>query len=184
MLSRKFGAVVRIAFPIVILALSAGNAVHAQDAPIASPHSLEQLARMSWPELECVYRQSPPGTIPQGYLRGRAIYRPGAPLTGTRSKLTHLLWHGKDFCSADGTLINQWCGVRAIRARVELGPSWLDGEPSIIMDYHGMSRVWADVRDEIRQVAPGLYLGAMYRRGSPCPRFKMFFVLEAQTCAD
>jgi hypothetical protein len=47
------------------------------------------------------------------------------------------------------------------------------------MDYHETSRVWVDVRDEVREVAPGLYLGRMYRR-KPCgPEFQFFFALEA-----
>ena len=78
------------------------------------------------------------------------------------------------------TLVNQWCGFRAIKARVYYGPSWLDGQTSIIMDYQETSKVWADVRDEVREVAPGLYLGLMYHR-KPCePQFKLYFALE--TC--
>ena len=60
-----------------------------------------------------------------------------------------------------------------------LGPSCLDGKPSIVMDYGETSLVWADVRDEVREVAPGLYLGRMYRL-KPCgPEFQMFFALQA-----
>jgi hypothetical protein len=133
---------------------------------------------MSWEELERLYRQSEPGTLPVGYARGRAIYCPEASLSATRSTLTRLLWHGKHFCAADGTLVNQWCGFKAIRAAVSYGPSWLDGGPSIIMDYGGMSRVWADVRDEVREVAPGLYLGVMFLRREPQAKLKMFFALD------
>lgn len=149
-------------------------------APIAPPVlSLEQLACMNWCDLEQLYRRAGPGTIPAGYARGRAIYCPGALLSPARSKMTQALWHGKLFCPDDGTLINQWClGLHAIRARVCYGPSWLDGKPSIVMDYRGMSHVWGDVRDEIREVAPGLYLGIMYRCKTGQPRRKMFFALE------
>lgn len=143
---------------------------------------LEQLACMSWCDLEQLYRQSPPGTIPAGYTRGRAIYCPGATLTPARSKMSQAMWHGKHFCPADCTLINQWCFGRAVRARVGYGDSWLDGKPSIVMDYRGMSHVWSDVRDEIREVAPGLYLGQMYRCKSGQPRMKIFFALEVAPC--
>jgi hypothetical protein len=145
--------------------------------------SLERLAHMSWPELEQLYRGAEPGAVPQGYLRGRAIYCPDKALSGARARVTHLLWHGKHF-EGGCTLVNQWCGVKAIRGRVYHGPSWLDGKPSLILDYAGTSHVWADVRDEIREVAPGLYLGAMYRRRAPCPQFKMFFALQADCCGD
>jgi hypothetical protein len=144
--------------------------------------SAEQLERMNWCELEQIYHQAEPGAVPDGYAPGRAIYCPDSLLTPARSRVTRTLWHGKLFCSADGTLINQWClGVHAIRARVYYGTSWLDGKPSIIMDYCGMSHVWANVRDELREVAPGLYLGIMYNRKTPC-QIKTFFVLDA-TCA-
>jgi hypothetical protein len=151
-----------------------------QTAPAANPTlSLEQLTCMSWEDLEQIYRQAVAGTIPAGYARGRAIYCPGAFLSPARSKITKTIWHGKLFCPADSTLVNQWClGIRAIRARVASGPSWLDGEPAIIMDYCGMSHVWNEVRDEIREVAPGLYLGVMYRRKAAQPQRKMFFALE------
>jgi hypothetical protein len=138
---------------------------------------------MSWCDLEQLYRQAAPGAIPAGYLRGRAIYCPCAPLTPMRSKMTQAMWQGKHFCPADGTLINQWClNTKAVRARVCPGESWLDGGPSIIMDYRGMSHVWKDVRDEIREVAPGVYLGLMYRCKAGHPRMKMFFALELTTC--
>jgi len=165
---------------LLTVRLATGQAPAAAPAPLC----LEQLACLSWCDLEQLYRQATPGMIPAGYLRGRAIYCPGAPLSPTRSKISQSLWHGKHFCPADGTLINQWClGTQAVRARVCYGESWLDGQPSIVMDYRGMSHVWSDVRDEIREVAPGLYLGLMYRCKAGQPRMKLFFALEACPCS-
>lgn len=46
---------------------------------------LEQLARMSWPELEAVYRQAEPGALREGCARGRAIYRPDARFSRARA---------------------------------------------------------------------------------------------------
>jgi hypothetical protein len=156
--------------------------VRAED-PSCAPCSLEQLARLSYCELEQLYRAAEPGVMPACYARGRAIYCPDKPLAGPRSRITHLLWHGKEF-HCDGTLINQWCGIKAIRARVCYGTSWLDGGPSIIMDYRGMSHVWHDVRDELRQVGPCLYLGAMYRCQGSQPKFVMYFALETGHACD
>jgi len=166
----------------LVCGLLAGSDVQAQDHPCA-PGSLEQLACLSYCELEQLYRAAEPGPIPVCYARGRAIYCQDKPLAGPHSKLTQLLWHGKEFHD-DGTLINQWCGFKAIRARVCYGTSWLDGCPSIIMDYRGMSHVWHDVRDELREVTPGLYLGAMYRCKGSQPTFVMFFALELVPCRD
>jgi hypothetical protein len=143
----------------------------------------EQLAKMTWPDLEHLYRQGEPASVPPGYLRGKAIYCQDSRLAGPRSAITNFLWHGKHFRD-DCTLVNQWCGLKAIKAKVYPGNSWLDGQPSLIMDYSETSRVWVDVRDELREVAPGLYLGAMYQRHCPEPKFKMFFVLQAEPCRD
>ncbi len=139
---------------------------------------LDDLARMSWPELEALYRQSPAGEIPRGFARGLAIYCPDGRLARVRSATSKALWRGKVFDCAGDSLVNQWCGVRAIRAAVCYGPSWLDGGPSIVMDYSGTSHVWSDVRDEAREVAPGVYLGRMYRRTKCGPRFMLYFALE------
>jgi hypothetical protein len=152
------------------------------ETPPPPPLCMEQLAALSWCDLEQLYRHAVPGTIPSGYARGRAVYCPCAPLTPMRSKMSQALWHGKYFCPAEGMLINQWClGAQAVRARLCVGDSWLDGKPSILMDYRGMAHVWKDVRDEIREVAPGLYLGLMYRCKNGQTRMKMFFVLEMTT---
>src|SRR6516164_9871682 len=63
------------------------------------PDCLEQLACMSWEELERLYRDSGPGAIPVGYARGRAIYCPGARLSGVKSGVANALWHGKHFAA-------------------------------------------------------------------------------------
>lgn len=183
-LYRTFGqensARIALSWCLLTVALTPRMAPAAAPAPLC----LEQLTCLSWCELEQLYRQATPGAIPAGYLRGRAIYCPGAPLSSARSKVSQSLWHGKHFCPADGTLINQWClGTQAVRARVGYGESWLDGKPSIVMDYRGTSHiVWSNVRDEIREVAPGLYLGLMYQCKAGQPRQKLFFVLQACSC--
>jgi hypothetical protein len=145
----------------------------------APPLCFERLACMTWPELEAVYRRAEAGAVPRGYARGLAVYCTDDRLAAVRTRASRTVWHGKVFDPCDGTLVNQWCGFRAVRARVSYGPSCLDGRPSIVMDYRGMSRVWADVRDEVREVAPGLYVGRMYRLRRCGPEFKLYFILQA-----
>jgi hypothetical protein len=49
------------------------------------------------------------------------------------------------------------------RARqVYRGPSWLDGKDCIVLDYSETSLLAQWIRDEIRQIEPGLYLGKVY----------------------
>ena len=160
--------------------LAAAAAAAGQEPVVAAPAlSLDQLTQMSWPELEHLYQQADAGAIPKGYTPGKAIYCPCDRFSALRSRLTGALWHGKIFDCDGGSLVNQWCGFQAIRARVYYGPSLLDGKTSIVMDYSQTSRVWADVHDEVREVAPGLYLGRMYRLKACGPEFQMFFALQA-----
>ena len=54
--------------------------------------------------------------------------------------------------------------------------SRLDGRPCIVLDYSKTSRVAGWVRDEIREVAPRLYLGLVYVRSRRAPlRFSLRF---------
>jgi hypothetical protein len=170
----------RIGPALVVGWLLAALPVAAQEpAPcLPEPLSLERLACMSWPELEALYRQAPPGVLPGGYARGRAVYGGDTKFIGPRSKMTRCLWHGKHINVTDCTLINQWLGIKAVKARVSYGTSWLDGQPSIIMDYRDTSWVWRDVRDEVREVAPGLYVGLMFRCRCEEPKLSMYFVLD------
>src|SRR5262249_17525968 len=93
-------------------------------AAAPSPPCVERLGSLSWCHLDHLSGRGPPGASPVGYLRSRAIYSPGAPLSLARSKVSQSLWHGKHFCPADSTLINQWClGTQAVRARVCYGES-------------------------------------------------------------
>ena len=56
--------------------------------------------------------------------------------------------------------------------------SWRDGGPALILDYSQTSLLYAPYRDEIRQIAPGLYLGLMFDRNTCPPKLKMYFALE------
>jgi hypothetical protein len=93
---------------------------------------------------------------------------------------TRLVWKGKVFDPVGGAAVNRFFGLPMIRAQVLQGQSWLDGAPSLVLDYSRTSRIYAQNRDEIRQVAPGLFLGLMYARTSPQPTFRMYFALEVQ----
>ncbi len=151
-------------------------------APVASagepPREMRDLVRMTQSELESLYLASPAASPPIGYVPGRAIKSPGSWNTVVNSRVTRLAWQGKIFRD-DGTMINRvFVGAKAIPADVYLGESWLDGRPSLILDY-SQSKLWPDVRDEVREVSPGLYLGIMYK-GKPNAQQKMFFTLDAR----
>ena len=142
--------------------------------------TLDGLVRMEKCELERLYCQGRPCPVPQGCTRGKAISCPGTVFAVPASKVMGLAWKGKIFDPCESTMINRWCNKTSRPAKVYVAESWFDGKPSIIMDYCGMSEKWGDVRDEIREVAPGLYLGLMYKRRCEGPKFVRFFALEAE----
>ena len=118
-------------------------------------------------ELDALYRDvATPGEIPVGDTRGTALVLPGRAAGRVAQAIARLLfWQGKVFDPRSGMLRNKVTpfGIRAVRARVYVGDSWLDrGTEAIVLDYSKTSLVARWVRDEIREVAPGLWLGKVF----------------------
>jgi hypothetical protein len=125
----------------------------------------EAMARMTRGQLDQLFRDSPPGPIPAGRARGTAILLPGSALDRAISALVRaLVWKGKIFSSATGDLKNRIgpLGIPLIRALVYQDESWFAQGPAIILDYSKTSLLARMIRDEIRQVGPGIYLGQVY----------------------
>jgi hypothetical protein len=147
-------------------------------APGPQPRTMQQLVRMPEAELQALFSAAPAGPPPSGFAPGRAIKNPGSRWTGANARATRLVWQGKDFRD-DGTMVNRVFGVgRAIPADVYFGASRFDGQPALIFDY-SRSKLWPAVRDEVREVSPGLYLGIMYKNGAPANP-PMYFALDAR----
>ena len=62
-----------------------------------------------------------------------------------------------------------------MRAKVYKEASWFDGEETIVLDYSKTSFVARQVRDEIREVAPGLYLGLVFWKKDKVLHFSLDF---------
>jgi len=148
--------------------------------PCCPVYTLDQLVRMNREQLETLYRSAEMGQSPYGVTNGRAIRNPGSRLTVPTSRVVRVLWQGKVFNDEGTMMVNRVLGMRAVHARVYVGESWLDGRPSVIMDYAGTSRLFPDVRDEVREVSPGVWLGVMYTRKPGGPEQTMFFALAAR----
>lgn len=124
-----------------------------------------QLSGMSSDELDTLFRRSEAGEIPDGEAEGTVLIAPGTTLEGPAEKLIHLLiWKGKVFDRKQGELRNEILpfGVKAVRAKVYKEPSWFDQKETIVLDYSHTSLVAHWIRDEIREVGPGVYLGLVY----------------------
>lgn len=128
-------------------------------------YEVSQLLALSQAQLDELFTSSPPGDIPDGEAQGTAIIAPGTQYTGQIAELiNHFAWQGKVFDAAHGTLKNRILafGLQAIIAKVYKDASWLDGKECIVLDYSETSLVAHRIRDEIRMIGPGRYLGVVY----------------------
>jgi hypothetical protein len=126
---------------------------------------IPQLMKMTQAQLDDLFKQSPAGPIPDGDAEGTAIIAPGTQLEETASKFIHFFaWQGKVFDAKAGELRNKILpvGVKAIVAKVYKDKSWYDGNECIVLDYSHTSLLAHWIRDEIRQVGDGVYLGIVY----------------------
>lgn len=120
---------------------------------------------MSQAQLDELFTNSPAGEIPDGEAKGTAIVAPGTTYTEDIAEfVNHFAWQGKTFDAKHGVLRNRILsfGLNAIIAKVYKAPSWLDGKECIVLDYSETSLLAHWIRDEIRQIAPGFYLGKVY----------------------
>ena len=127
--------------------------------------TVPDLLKLSQSQLDDLFEKSPPGDIPDGEANGTAIIAPGTTYTTDIAELiNHFAWQGKVFDSQKGVLRNLILplGLHAIIARIYRAPSWLDGKECIVLDYSETSVIAHWIRDEIRNVAPGIYLGKVY----------------------
>ena len=119
--------------------------------------------RMSQQQLDELFLRSPAGSIPKGVTRGTAILLPGTLTSRVFQVVARsMFWKGKIFGTGELTNRLSPFGIPGIRATVSLDSSWMDGKSAILIDYSKTSFVAQKIRDEIREVAPGLYLGKVW----------------------
>ena len=120
-------------------------------------------------ELDEIYRNANPGNIPTGDTQGTAILAGSifsklvaafARLFAWQGKVFDLFWPG----GQAGVLVNKITpfGLTFIIAKVYRDKSWLDGKDTIVIDYSKTSFVAKVIRDEIREIEPGVYLGKVW----------------------
>jgi hypothetical protein len=126
---------------------------------------VQRLLKMSQEQLDELFTSSEPGDIPDGEATGTAIVAPGTAYSPDIAKFINLFaWQGKVFDAKNGVLRNKILplGLNAIIAKVYKADSWLDSKECIVLDYSDTSLVAHWIRDEIREISPGLYLGKVY----------------------
>ena len=132
-------------------------------------NTIKKWLDMSREELDQIYLNATPGTVPKGDTRGTAIVT-GSLFAKTIALFARLFaWQGKvfDLFPPDykqGILINKITAfsLTFIVAKVYLDKSWMDGKDAIVIDYSATSFFAKNIRDEIREVEPGVYLGKVW----------------------
>ena len=158
----------------VVLACAALAGAHPNDTM-----TLARLQKLCPAELEALFREAEVGTPPTGRLRGRLLYLNDRNLPRLKVGISNALWRGK-YADEDGYFANRWVGnVALIDSHYVIGPSWLDGRPAVLMEYPKGTPLFANIHDEVREVAPGVYLGPVYER-CPCRKLRGFVALEAE----
>ena len=120
-------------------------------------------------ELDVIYRGAAAGKLPSGETRGTAIVA-GSFLSRWYARFARLFaWQGKVFDlfpphRENGILINKISpfSLSFIVAKVYRDASWMDGNETIVIDYSTTSFFAKKIRDEIREVEPGVYLGKVW----------------------
>ena len=105
------------------------------------------------------------GPSPTAAAGGLCCWAPADCGPGLAAMVSYaLLWRGKVVNARQGRLKNliSAFSVQAIAAAVYQQDSWYDGKPCIVLDYSKTSFVARMIRDEIREIAPGVYLGLVF----------------------
>lgn len=157
--------------------------------------SLDRLSHMTLAELTALYEEAaPPASLAvlDGPLEGRMLRVVGGLGRGRAFDVVRRLaasrafpWLGKTFTSSSaerGEGVNRvWLGgVRELyRFDTRIEASAHDGRPAVVLDYDrpGNPLLIRAIRDELRQVRDGLFLGPAYAQLIGRPRLALFFAV-------
>jgi hypothetical protein len=166
----------------------------------AARHTLDSLAAMTFAELEALYRAAAaPASMrhADGALRGRMLAIKGVE-SGLRGRLARqfaasrsFMWEGKTFKATDdarGHGHNR-IAVKNVLGRQNLFPfetridrSEIDTKPTLVLDYElSVNPPYIrKVHDEIRELAPGLFLGPAMWKTKKGPVTVLWFALDGR----
>ncbi|MCX6128670.1 MAG: hypothetical protein NTX25_06345 [Proteobacteria bacterium] len=194
-------ALAEAVYPLRFSDYSALSQTEREAIDVASLQSKTQL------ELDLLYSQLTAGSLPDGAYEGlvkfdetkdndiERILALAIPseLEDWVKSVGVSLWKGKRFNKEKATLSNRLGLIQRFPAKVYCGQSMLDSRrESIILDYaYGetipgyiagfdwpMTRRGLSIRDEIRMVKPGLYLGRAYIQGLYALNFILYNAAE------
>lgn len=151
-----------------------------QSAPQSCPLDLDALQRMSPDQLDALFRHGSCKPL-NGVYKGRLVYLTDKHLPKVKVRLANIPWSGKK-ASEDGYFTNRWLrDIDWIDSTYVIGPSWIDGKPAVVMEYAPKTPLFWNMHDELREVAPGLFMGPVIER-FPCPHFRGYVALQLDEC--
>ena len=150
-------------------------------ATFAQELTLDTLRSMDRCALDELFRSGRAVAPPVGYARGHILCFSADYYRCPRlsAAMSGAVWKGKHF-NCDGSFVNQFAGIKALRSCVASGKSWFDGADCIILEYPTGTPVFDDMRDEVREVCPGIFVSRLYNRYT-C-EFRGYVALVPQGC--
>ncbi len=130
-------------------------------APAADP--ARAYTRLSPTELTALFTAGAPTQPPAAAYRGRVLWADSAVVPRFRARVQSILFRGKTFAD-DGSFTNRFPGFTALPSQGRPDVSWMDGLPAFVMDYPLSYPLYGTFRDELREVACGVWLGRVWDR--------------------
>ena len=165
-----------------LLACSSGRAGDgpAPASPWAWTGDAAGLRCLNLCQLDQLFRASTIHEWPRGFYPGEVLAFANMPVPDVVRDVANNHWKGKHF-GTDGSFTNQWKHRTALTSCLKVGPSFLDGQPCFICEYPRLTPLFGPMRDEYREIAPGVLLGRQYRR-TPIVKFLGYNVMQHSGC--
>jgi hypothetical protein len=169
--------------------------MHAFDNPASEvSYALDDLLSLSTFDLERLYERArvPDLAAIHGDLKGRMLAWANAPQRVNRlllrlARSPRFPWRGKSFAShgsgrgegANRVFLDRW---KLFRFETSIGPSRAGPFNAVQLNYDLPSNPAPirAIKDEIREISPGLYLGQAYANLRKGPRLVLYFALSAR----
>ncbi|MCB9595724.1 MAG: hypothetical protein H6719_23585 [Sandaracinaceae bacterium] len=173
--------------------MNLNESTRATDRRPLGPEHLDDLARLSVAELGALYRDAPAPTSLEdlaGAPVGRMLTVRGIDRPRRRAGVAQLAragffpWRGKSFEAFDherGEGINR---TTLLGERFKFGLSFdrsaIDGGPCVLLDYDRSDNPWPirQIRDELRELRPGLFLGPALWKTKRDPVLVLWFAID------